>query len=98
MARPHPLRRQVPLRTAERRLKVTLSMSVAETCLANQGGDSPTIVTISNDMTRLGVCTELCEKLVIRHTQVGIRARTIGLTRLAGTEIAAMPRLTAVRS
>ncbi len=69
MARPQPFRRQVPPRTAERRLKVTLSMSVAETCLANQGGDSPTIVTISNDMTRLGVRTELCEKLGIRHTQ-----------------------------
>ena len=69
MARPQPFRRQVPPRTAKRRLKVTLSMSVAETCLANQGGGySPTIVTISNDMTRLGVRTESCGKLGIRHT------------------------------
>ncbi len=57
---------------------------------------SETVVTISTDMTRLGFCTDLCDKIGIRHTQVNSRFTSrADLALVVGADQPSRERITA---
>ncbi len=81
MARPQPFRRQVPPRTAKRRLKVTLSMGVAETCLANQGGFTLSLPLIHPRLPSGSIHDGVRRNIVVR-----LFSRALGLEQVAWRE------------